>query len=463
MIKLRLAVATLICASIALGCASTAAAQDELIQLVVDLLRDPDKDVRALAFEQVRSEVPGEAATKKFAELLPGLVPDTQVGLLSALAERGDSAAAPAVRDLLASSKDEPVRVAAIKALGRLGDATDLAALVKFTSADSPAEQAAARRSLIVLPGDEASTAIAKEMGNADPQLRVRLIEVLTERRARNTIPALLYEAVDDDPVVRRAAMIALGKIAEPEHIPGMVQGILKAEPGREREAAEKAVASVCHRISDPQEQARPLLDEMEEFSSNSDANILLSAVGRVGGPQALVAVEEAIDSSRSDEHEAGLRALCNWPDASIAFRLLELARTEEHAAHRRMALRALIRVAPLPDDRSDQLRLDLLRTAMVMCQEDADRLQVLDRTKAVRTVQSLRFIEPYMDQSPYAEQACLTVVELAHHSELRESNKAEFHRALDHVMQISKDATVVDRARRYKKGETWVRPKTSK
>jgi len=50
-------------------------------------------------------------------------------------------------------------------------------------------------------------------------------------------------------------------------------------------------------------------------------------------------------------------------------------------------------------------------------------------------------------------------VVELAHHRDLREPNKAEFDRALDKVIQTSKDATVVDRANRYKKGQTWARP----
>jgi hypothetical protein len=42
----------------------------------------------------------------------------------------------------------------------------------------------------------------------------------------------------------------------------------------------------------------------------------------------------------------------------------------------------------------------------------------------------------------------------------VREPHKDEFHRALDQVIEISKDPVVVDRAQRYKKGQTWVRPK---
>ena len=188
---------------------TTFAQDDEVIQLVVGFLADADKDIRALAFEQVRSEVSGESATKKFAELLPGLPPETQAGLLVALSDRGDKAAAPAVRDLLAKSDKEEVRVAAIKALGTLGQAADLATLIEFFSEGTPTEQAAARRSLVVLPGNEASEAMASELDSATTPVRVMLMETLTTRRARNTIPAILDAALDDNPNVRRAAMVA--------------------------------------------------------------------------------------------------------------------------------------------------------------------------------------------------------------------------------------------------------------
>ena len=61
----------------------------------------------------------------------------------------------------------------------------------------------------------------------------------------------------------------------------------------------------------------------------------------------------------------------------------------------------------------------------------------------------------PYLNQPAFAQEACGTVVELAHHRELREPNKAEFDKALDVVIRIGKDPGVVDRAKRYKKGQT--------
>ena len=87
---------------------------------------------------------------------------------------------------------------------------------------------------------------------------------------------------------------------------------------------------------------------------------------------------------------------------------------------------------------------MPLLKKAMTMCQRNTERLLVLDRAKAVRIPETLRFLTPYMDQPLFAERACLSVVELAHHRGLREPNKAEFHRALEEIFRFT------DRANRY-------------
>lgn len=439
----------------------SAAAQeagDDLVQLIVNLLSDKDKDVRALGFEQVRTEAKGPTATKQFAAQLAKLPPEAQVGLLSALADRGDPAARPAVLDMLAASREESVRVATIAALGALGEVADLRSLLLRLEQGTPAEQAAARTSLVRLPGPSVPGAMAAELQRAKPALRVTLIGILATRRALAAIPEILTAAVDADPAVRTAAMAALGQLAGPEQLPGLVQGVLRAEKGREREAAEKAVMLVCSRIPDASRQAAPLLAAMDALSK-TDRTTLLPALGRVGGPAALKVVEPALADADPLRHEAGLRALCNWPDASVAARLIALAQSDAHAEHRTAALRALIRMAPLADGRSDGEKLELLQKALALCTRPAERNLVLQRASAIRSLETLQFLLPYLEQRPYAQQACESVVELAHHRDLREPNKAEFDRALDQVLRTSQDATVIDRANRYKKGQTWARP----
>ncbi len=430
----------------------------DLIALVVNLIGEKDKDLRAVGLEQVRSDAKGQAATKQFAAQLPKLSADAQVGLLKALADRGDAAARPAVLELLAASQAEPVRVATIEALGPLGEPDDLGRLVESLSSASKAERTAGRASLVQLRGAAVPPAIAAEMKKAAPPLRVALIEILVARHARETVPEILSAAVDADPKVRMAAMTALGQLAEGDQITAMLPGVLKAEKGAEREAAEKCVMFACARIKDPEQRAVPVLVAWDGLSE-ADRAALLPTLGRVGGPAALKIVEAAIADSDGQRHAIGIRALCNWPDASIAPRLIELAKTDPHPEHRTLALAALIRVAPLPDKRTGDEKLALLQTAMSMCQRDEERNQVLKRASAVRTIPTLHFIVGFLDQPPFAQQACESIVEMAHHREFREPNKAEFDKLLDRVIETSKDAVVVERANRYKKGQTWVRP----
>src|SRR5690606_10501417 len=126
-------------------------ASDEYAKAVVELLKDPDKDIRALALDQIRSEMPGEAATRLFAAQLPHLSADAQAALISALADRADPAARQQILELLQASKHEAVKAAALKSLGTIGRTEDVRILVQALSDDSPTIQDAARESLLRL------------------------------------------------------------------------------------------------------------------------------------------------------------------------------------------------------------------------------------------------------------------------------------------------------------------------
>ena len=109
--------------------------------------------------------------------------------------------------------------------------------------------------------GPTVNAAIVAELKQRPkPQIRVELLGVLAARRAVDAVPGILAAAEDADAEVRMAAMAALGQLAGPEHVADMLKGVLKAEPGPEREAAEKAVMFVCNRIADANKRADPLL-----------------------------------------------------------------------------------------------------------------------------------------------------------------------------------------------------------
>ena len=143
--------------------------------MVVELLADKDNDVRALGFDQVRTSEPGEHATLEFAAQLRKLSPDGQIGLLSALADRGDPAARDEVLAVLNSTRDEGVKTAAIAAIGALANPADVQLLIKLVATGAPAEKAAAREQPVKCSNGETVKSIRAELIHAPASVARRV------------------------------------------------------------------------------------------------------------------------------------------------------------------------------------------------------------------------------------------------------------------------------------------------
>ena len=454
-----------IAAQMLAGCPAGA---EEIVPLVSKLVAGEDADFRAVGLERIRTGAKGAAATKQFAAILPRLPATAQDELVSALAERGDPAALPAIIDLLKGTTDPGVQTAAIGAIGALGRSTDVSLLVKQLASATPsgsdaeptAQQVAARNALTVLAGAETPAAIATAAQGSAPAVRGLLLEVLANRRDTAAIPLLLTAAVDADAGLRAAAMRSLAKLGRAPEVPGMVQGILKAAPGDERTAAEQAIITICTR-GPARDEARNALLETYRKLGEADRPLLLPCLASAGGSGALEVIEGLVTDGDAGRRKLGQAALAKWPDGAQANRVVELFSQATDPEERELLLAAVIKLGPLATGgRSDADRLETLQKAMQLCQRDEDRQKVLSRADAIRTIESLRFLIPYLETPALAEAASLSVVELAHHRNLREPNKEEFARALDTVISVSKDPELVERAQRYKNGQTWERRK---
>jgi hypothetical protein len=224
---------------------------------------------------------------------------------------------------------------------------------------------------------------------------------------------------------------------------------MLKTPKGADRDELEKAVMLAVAQIAEVDRRTEAVLRGVD-LKSDAQRVAFLPVLGRIGGRKALDVVQSALKSRNTEVYEAGVRAISNWPDASVADQLIELARGAREKRHRIWALRALIRVISLPGDKPDAQRLAALKQAMSMATREEERLLIVERAAAVRTIDTLRFVAPYLDQPTTAQQACRTVVELAHHEGLRKPNQKQFDPVLKKVIAISKDHGLVDRAKRY-------------
>ena len=83
-------VAAIVCVMI-LGTSVTNAQEEpseEVLSLIIDFVKDADRETRAIGLQQIREDLPGEAVTKRMVELFPELSVEAQVELLDALGPR---------------------------------------------------------------------------------------------------------------------------------------------------------------------------------------------------------------------------------------------------------------------------------------------------------------------------------------------------------------------------------------
>ena len=433
-------------------------AQHLVHSVILEVLSGEDEGAQAVALGHVQQL--DTAAIRALAAGLPKLPPRGQIALLDALAARRDKAALPAALSLLTSpqKKEEGVRQAATRALGTLGDASLVPLLVQNMLQDQEVASAA-RESLEAMFAEGVDEQLLERMQKAEDLGHRRLfIEILDRRRAAAAVPALLLECRHQNPEIRRLAMSALGRLADAKDVPAMIELMVSAKTPAELEEAARAITAVCLRAPREDQRADPVL-AVYAAADPLKRLVLLPLLGRIGCAKALEPIRAALASSDIHQYEAGLIALGNWPDASVAEQLLQIAQTAQKPEHRVRALRAFARVialheGPRRDPNEERRRAGLLKQALPLAEGRQEQALLLERAAAVRHLDTLRLVLPYLDNPELAQQACRTVVELAHHRELRNRHKTEFNQALDKVIRVAKNRTLIERAERYRSGE---------
>ena len=434
---------------------------DDLVRQIVGLLDHPDREFRAAALDVVRTGAKGTAHTQAFAALLPKLDADARVAMIRALGDRGDAAARQAVLDQRAG-QDEAVRAASLAALGQLGQLDDVPTLIEGLSSSSGAEQREARTGLIILRHPAAGKAIAAGLKSSAPlirAIRARLIDVLSARRAVGELPAIVAATTDDDAGVRVAAMNALGQIGTPEQLAAMLPGVLIAASGGERDNAERNIVRVCRRIENADRRGDALIAALGTVGPEK-RDELMSLVGRVGGRRLIGFVADIATGDDQARRAFGIDALGKWPDASPADMLLGIAQKTTDPGERRQAFAAYVKVSAIRDTRTDRQRLERMKQAMQEARTNEEKVAVIQRTRTAYDIEAVRFIRPFLDQPEFQPMACETIVEIAHHRQIREPHKAEVDAVLDKIIETTDNEELIERSRRYKRGETWERKK---
>jgi len=389
-----------------------ASQQDEAVGIVLDILRSNDQEMQAAAIAMVK-EMPGTQVTEALAKELPNLSAKSQVQLLSALGDRGDIVARPAVV-VAVNSEDESVRIAALRALGQLGDDSSVELLAQAAAGATGAEQKAARDSLYRLRGPNVDKVILAAIPKADTKTKVELISSVGQRNITAGVAALLETAKDSDRKVRTGSLRTLKVVAGPENLPALVQLLINAKSSSDRTEAQKTIASVAHRIEDRNRQAASVLAVLPSVKETVPRCSLLNVLGRIGDNSALPVLYAALKDENVDIQTAAIRALADWPTSEPVAELQKIAESSSNKVHKILALRGFVRLLGLASERSADETIELYKKAMSLAPDAVEKKKVLSGLATTKTLAAMQMAAGYLDDETLSVEAGAAVVNIA-------------------------------------------------
>jgi HEAT repeat protein len=386
--------------------------QNEAIGIVLDILRSNDQEMQAAAIAMVK-EMPGTEVTKALAKELPNLSAKSQVQLLSALGDRGDVAARPAVVAAL-KSEDESVRIAALRALGQLGDDSNVELLAKSAAGARGAEQKAARDSLYRLRGPNVDKVILAAIPNAETKTKIELISSVGQRNITAGVATLLETAKDSDRKVRIESLRTLKVVAKPDNLPALVKLLINAKSSSDRTEAVKTIAAVAHRIEDKNRQAQSVLAALPSVKETAARCSFLNVLGRIGDNSALPVLYAALKDENVDIQTAAIRALADWPTSEPVEEMLKVAETSSNKVHRILALRGFVHLLGLDSYRSANETIEMYKKAMSLAPNAVEKKKVLSGLSNTKSLAAMQMAAGYLDDEALSVEAGAAVIKIA-------------------------------------------------
>ncbi|MHC4659264.1 MAG: HEAT repeat domain-containing protein [Planctomycetota bacterium] len=414
--------------------------------IVVDVLKGDDKAMQTVAIGLVRG-IQGTKITEAVAAELPNLSAARQIQLLSALADRGDSAALPAVFTA-AGARDESVRIAALKALASFGEGSAVVMLAQRAATTKGEEREAARESLYRLhSSEEIDGTILGGVHRGKPEVRVELVRSIGRRNIEGGVRTLLKTARDAEQNVRLESIKALRDIAAPKYLSVLVDLLIKARSEIELKETERTVVSVLRRSVGVSGTAGIVLDAIDSVEDINVRCSLLRVLGAIGDSKALGELREALEQDNAEVRIAAIRTLGDWPNAEPADDLLKVASGTDGEIQRALALRGFVRLIGLDSDRSANETVELYRQAMGLASDISEKKMALSGLANVESFAALHMASDYLKDNALQEEAGAAMVKIAEAT--GDSHPQQTKILLRMVIQISKNESLRERAQK--------------
>ncbi|MCX6875342.1 MAG: HEAT repeat domain-containing protein [Verrucomicrobia bacterium] len=387
--------------------------QKDGLALLLEAFRS-EASLLVTAAERIAIEMKVAEVSKVLADELTKVPAERQIMLCNVLGKRGDVAALPGLLGL-AKAGDKAARVAAIRAATEIGNAGAAVPLIELLKdADGDVAQAASA-GLAGLPGAEVDATVIRMLDAPDPALKLKMLEMVSQRRIVTARPLLLKIREDKDnkdEALRSAAIRCYAELASEADLAILLEKVVANTNAGEIGAIEKALAAICAAAGNPQDCAQKLVAALPKAGPEAKP-ALLRTLGVAGGADALKAVRGTVDDSNKDVHTAAIRVLCEWKTGDAAPLLLDLAKSSSGQVDKILSLRGYLGMATR-QDLPAPARLAICHESAPLIQRDDERLLLLAALANLADAASLGLIVPCLDVPAVKREAVATVITVA-------------------------------------------------
>ena len=348
-------------------------------------------------------------AVSAIGNALPALSGERKELVLHYVGLDGDSPYAPVVASMT-KGQPEQVRAAAVRALGHVGTASHVDALLDLAADEKGAVQQAAREALSIIDAAQASRAVVERMEGGKPEVRAEAIKAAVARQLKGLKDRLADLADSPNAAVRLAAYRGFEELCGKGDAEAALGLLLEAtESSEERSVATQALRRALAATPQRAKVANKMVQKLDSADTGTVA-ALLKVIPEFPGEGALEQVKNLLDSSDAQVREAALRSLTEWTGADAGDTLMEIVRYSKSQKHRTLALRGLIGTLPNssnPADLFSRIRPHVERTA-------EKRLLLSAASNADPSSGLLGEILPMLEDEAVAREAAAAVLNLA-------------------------------------------------
>lgn len=411
---------------------------------VVAALKSNEQIVWQAAAQVLRDTASNELADA-VAEKLPSLREQGQAAALAVLADRPTARLRPALLQILANSKEVPLRLTALDAMKSFATAEDVSTLAGIAATNVPDEPAAARKVLEQNNSNGFKDALLKQATEGESAKRIVAIKVLTTRSPQTFGEPVAKLINDTDEAVRREALVSLSAIGTPAQLPLVARSIEQAKDDGTRNAAADAAQKICARATDKSACAAILVPAIDKAPTPQTRSAILKVLPQVGTDDALAAVCKAVDSEDADTRDAGVRALSDWPTLAAADQLLTLAGSAPKATHAVLALRGYVRLARNATDLPEDKRLAMFKSALAAAKRPDEKKLVISGLGDLPGVATLDLLRPFLKENGLKDEAAQASIKIA--TVLVSTHSALAKESLEEIKSATTNAELIKQA----------------